>query len=94
MEIINKTKDKMKGYPLHTQNGESWYFSQVDIEGLNLMLITDLDGEDKGSLLAVVQWVHGMDKIAENRFENSVDGFNEACEWLDDIRLEISKKLL
>ena len=94
MKIINKTKDKMKDYSSHTQNGEAWYFSQVDIEGLNLMLITDLDGEDKGSLVAVIQWKYDMDKIAESRFENSIDGFNEACEWFDSIRLEIAKKLL
>ena len=89
MQIINKTKDKMCDYALHIANCNSRYFSRTDIGDLFLILI-----EDDDCLVATIGWKYFMKTIAENKFEKSEDGFNKACGWFDNMRIEFVKKLL
>ena len=94
-EIINKTKGLVRDYSACIQRGEKWYSSQVRIEPLHLMILTEVENDDKTLYIeANINWCYSLDTLVSKKFEYSEEGFNQACEWLDGMRVEFAKRLL
>ena len=94
MQIKNKTKDIIKDFASYTQKGGKYYSAVVDIKSISLFVHTELDNNKNEVLEAEIGWSYSTSTMIKKCFDYTEQGFEQMCEWLDEMRIKFVEELL
>ena len=95
MTIQNKTEKLFRSYSDYVDRGGEFYSCFIDWKAISMGIIAEVENDNKTLYLeASIQWCYSVSTTIKKNFKNSKEGFVEACEWLDEMRIKFVEELL